>query len=136
MERVKLDQEVLGLSSLMERLTGARVKDCFREQDMVYFVVAPGELGKAVGKGGIHVKRVQQELGKKIRIIEFSPSIHEFVRNIIYPLQVEKIIEEDSIILQESNRRTKSLLIGREGRNLKLINRAVRRFFNKEVKVV
>ena len=137
MERVKLDQEVLGLSSLMERLTGARVKDCFRDDhETVYFIVAPGELGKAVGKGGIHVKRVQQELGKKIRIIEFSPSVPEFIRNIIYPLQVEKIIEEESILLQESNRRTKSLLIGRDGKNLKLINRAVRRFFHKEVKVI
>lgn len=138
MKRVKLDQEMFGLSSLMERITGTRVKDCFKDDEgSIYFVVARGFLGKAVGKGGINIKKVEKNLGRKVRVIEHRENAADFVRNIIYPLKVEEISEdEDSVIIKDSNRKTKSALIGRGGKKLQLINRAVKRFFNKEVKVV
>ncbi len=138
MARVKLDSQLLGLSTIMERLSKARVKDCFSFEDTIYFVVATGEMGKAVGKKGSTIKRIQQELGKKIRVIEFRDNLNSFIRNVIYPVKVEEIIEEDGMVLiRDSNKKVRSLLIGREGKNLLLLNRAVKRFFNvSEVKVV
>jgi transcription termination/antitermination protein NusA len=131
MGRLKLDLDTLGLGAIMERITRARVKDCFKEEDTIYFVVGSGELGKAVGKGGSNIKKAQEELGKKIKVIEFRNNVADFVKNIIYPLKVEQIIEEEGIVkIKERSKKTKSLLIGRGGKNLKLINRAVKRFFN------
>ncbi|HLC70631.1 MAG TPA: NusA-like transcription termination signal-binding factor [Candidatus Nanoarchaeia archaeon] len=136
MVRIKLDQETLGLSSIMERRTGALVKDCFQDEDTVYFVVALGELGKAIGKGGANIRAISQELNKKVRVVEFRDQVQEFIKNLMYPLAVEKIVEEDdAFVLQDSSRKTKGLLIGRDGKNLKFLNRAVQRFFGKEVKV-
>ena len=124
----------------MEKVAHVKVKDCFKDDnnEAVYFVVETGQLGKAVGKGGMNIKRVQQELGKKIRVIEYNEKVAIFVRNIIYPFKVEEITEDDlgNIIIKDSSKKTKSLLIGRQGRNLNLINRAVKRFFNKEVKII
>lgn len=137
MVRVKLDQETVGLSSIMENISGALVKDCFQDEDTIYFVVAPGEIGKAIGKGGMHIKRLQQELNKRVRVVEFRDQVQDFIKNLLYPLAVEKIIEEeDSFIIQDSSKKTKGLLIGRNGKNLRFINRAVQRFFGKEVKVI
>lgn len=137
MSRLKLDQGDLALSSLMERVTHARVKDCFQDADTIYFVVAAGEMGKAVGKGGVNIKKAQEELGKRIKVIEFKENVSDFVRSIIYPLVVETITEENGVVLiKDNNKKTKSLLIGRESRNLQLLNRAVKRFYNVEVKVV
>lgn len=138
MTRLILNQETMGLSSLMERITKAKVKDCFTaEEGTIYFVVAPGELGKAIGKGASNIKRLQHELQRKIRVIEYSDNVVEFVKNIIYPLRVQSVKEEqDTVVIQETNKKAKSLLIGRQGRNLKLINRAVKRFFPHEIKVI
>jgi transcription termination/antitermination protein NusA len=131
MGRLKLDTDILGLGAVMEKITRARVKDCFKEDETIYFIVGSGELGKAVGKGGASIKKVQEELGKKIKVIEFRSNLSDFVRNVIFPHKVEKVIEEEGIVkIKESNKKTKSLLIGRDGKNLKLINRAVKRFFN------
>jgi transcription termination/antitermination protein NusA len=131
MGRLKLDLDTLGLGTIMERITRARVKDCFKEEDTIYFVVGSGELGKAVGKGGSNIKKAQEEFGKKIKVIEFRNNVADFVRNVIYPLKVEQVIEEEGIVkIKERSKKTKSLLIGRGGKNLKLINRAVKRFFN------
>jgi len=128
----------MGLSSLMEKITRAKVKDCFTDEEgTIFFVVAPGELGRAIGKGASNIKRLQQELQRKIKVIEYNDSVVEFVKNIIYPLRVQSITEEQgAVVIKEINKKAKSLLIGRQGRNLKLINRAVKRFFQHEIKVI
>jgi NusA-like KH domain protein len=140
MVRLRLDSETLGLSTILERIARVKVKDCFKwdDNDTVYFIVEFGHLGKAVGKNAVNVKRIQQELNKKVRIIEYNPDVIRFVKNVIYPFKVETVIEEDGeIVIKDQSRKTKSLLIGRDSKNLKLINRAVKRFFSiKEVKVV
>ncbi len=137
MVRIKLDPEVMGLSSVMESISNVHVKDCFKDGEMVYFIVETGEMGRALGKAGLNVKRVQEELGKRVKVIEYNEDVERFVRNVIAPLNVERVVLQESVlILQDSNKKTKSLLIGRESKNLTLINRAVRRFFNVEVKVM
>ena len=134
--RVKLDQEALGLAGYLERVTHARVKDCFKEEGTVYFVVAPGEIGKAIGKEGRIIKRIQEELGKPVRVLEYRSTPVEFVRNLVHPLLVKEIVEENgTILIKDDNKKTKSLLIGRDGRHLMFINKAVQRFFDVEVKV-
>lgn len=135
--RLKLDPAILGLGSIIEQLARVHVKDCFLEDDVIYVVVSPGELGKAVGKGGAVVKRVQNELNKKVKIIEYHENVVEFLRNMVYPLQVEQIVDEGSaVILSDSSRAVKGQLYGREGKNLAVLQRAVSRFFpEKEVKV-
>ena len=134
--RFKLDQDTLALSSFLERLARVRVKDCFKDRDTIYFVVNKGSMGKALGKGAENVKKLQRDLNAKIRLIEFDDDAIKFIQNVILPLKVEEIEEHDNFfIVRDSNKKTKSLLIGRDGRNLITLNRAVKRFFNKEVKV-
>ena len=122
----------------MEKITRAKVKDCFTDEEgTIYFVVASGELGRAIGKGASNIKRLQQELQRKVRVIEYNENVVEFVKNIIYPLRIESIIEEqEAVVIKETNKKAKSLLIGRQGKNLKLINRAVKRFFPHQIKVI
>lgn len=132
-----MDREAMELSLLFEKITRAKVIDCFQDKELICFVVAKGELGKALGKGAINLKRVQQEFGKRVKLIEHSDDVIQYARNAIYPLQVEEIaIEDQTLIIRDSNKKTKSLLIGRDGKNLQLLKRAIRRFFNVDVKVV
>ena len=132
--RLKLDPRDMDMFSIMEKITRARVKDCFADEETVYFVVARGEMGKALGKGGVNVKKVQERIKKKIKVIEFNDHLPTFVKNIIHPVKVEEILtDEKSIKIKSPNKKTKSLLIGRGGKNLKLLNRAIQRFYDKEV---
>ncbi len=136
MVRLKLDPESGGLSSLFERITGARVKDCFQDDYMVYFVVMPGDLGRAIGREGSNLHKVQAQLGKRVKVVEFRDEVCSFVRNIIHPIKVQEIVEEgEMVVIKDGNYQSKSLIIGREGKNLKIINRAVQRFFGKSVVV-
>jgi len=135
--RLKLDPDAVGISSLFERITGVKVKDCFQDSDMLYFIVAPGTIGKAVGKGGENIKKIQLKMDKRVKVIEYRDDIIHFVRSVIYPITAEEIVQEDNtVFIRDSHKKTKSLLIGRDGKNLQIINRAVKRFFNVDVKVM
>jgi len=135
--KVILDQEALGLSLLFEKMTRAKVVDCFQDGEVICFVVSAGEMGKALGKNASNLHRLQQEFAKRVKLIEYNENLIWFVQNVIYPLKVEEIIPgEGTITLKDSNKKTKGLLIGRDGKNLLLTKRAVKRFFNVDVVVV
>jgi len=136
--RLKLDQDALGLSSLLERIAHVQVKDCFQDEDTVYYIVETGQVGKAIGKKAENIHRIQEDLGKRVKVIEFKERVEDFVKSIAYPLEIEEVVlnDEGFVEIRDSRKKAKSLLIGRGGKNLQLINRAVRRFFNVEVKVI
>ncbi|MBI4151685.1 NusA-like transcription termination signal-binding factor, partial [Candidatus Woesearchaeota archaeon] len=107
--KVILDQEALGLSLLFEKITRAHVVDCFQDADVLFFVVARGEMGKALGKGAANLKRAQHEFGKRIKLVEHSDDLVSYVQNVIYPLKVEVIVlEGETVIIKDSNKKTKS----------------------------
>lgn len=136
--RLKLDPETADFCRLFESCSGAFAKDCFFDgQGTVYFVVAPDDMGKALGKQGRTIQQFQRRVSRSVRVVPFADDATTFVKNVIAPLHVNEILEtENAIILRDTQKKTKSLLIGRDGKRLQLINRAVQRFFpGKEVKV-
>ena len=136
MARLKLDQEMLGIGSLVEQQTGVPVKDCFQEGQMLYLVIAAGWIGKALGRGGNTHHRLQQQLKRRIRLIEYDDDPVEFVRRVISPLRVRSVENEGGmLILRDPSGAVRGMLVGRDGKNLRMINRAVQRFFPVEVKV-
>ena len=107
--------------SLFESLTGAKVKDCILN-DNIIFIVHENEIGKAIGKGGSNIKRIGSVLKKKVRVVEFSDNICQFVKNLIYPTKVEVDEEEGVINVHGNDTKTKGMLIGRDRQNINLIN--------------
>jgi len=135
-KRVKIDPEIFACANLFERIAKVRVKDSFEENETVYLILYPGSLMKALGKGGENIKKLKDRINKRVRLLEFSSDTKRFVKNFIYPNKVEEIeVSEDTVTIKESSKKTKSLLIGRDARNLKLLNKVVDRYFNKEVKI-
>lgn len=122
--------------TLFESLTGAKVKDCI-VNDIIVFIIHENEMGKAIGKHGSNIKRVENTLKKKIKLVEFNNDVSQFVQNLIYPLKAKEIKEEDGIVaIHVDDRKTKGLLIGRDRHNISLVNDIVKRYFKvEEVKV-
>ena len=131
--RRKYTKELLESMSIFSRMTGAAVRDCFESEGVMHFVVEQGEIGKAIGKGGSVIKEMQQKLQTRIKVIEYSPSKLDFVKNVIYPLRVDDVTDEEGVIFLHSNdRNTKGLLIGRNAKNLNMLKDVVRRYFEFE----
>jgi NusA-like KH domain protein len=136
---IKYDLETLKLMPFFERLTRAKLKDCFEDSNnFILFVVSPGEISKALGKNASMVKKLKEKLpNKKIKIVEYNEDLIKFIKNLILPYRVGSITLNDDVIIIKSNDSTvKGLLIGKNGRNLRNYENIVNRYFKiKEIKV-
>lgn len=132
MNKIIYNSDVMKYMQLFENLTRAKLKDCIANEQLI-FIVEENEIGKAIGKGGSNVKRLESLLKKKIKIVEFNPDVKQFVRNFVMPLQVKDVNEEDNVItIVGPDTKTRGLLIGRESKNLKNLKGVVGRYFEVE----
>ena len=135
---MKYDLTFIGYVNTFETLTRANVKDCFFDKNNnLVFIVNNGEAGKAIGKYGSNIKRLNGLLKKNIRVIEFNEDVCQFVKNCLAPLNVEKIKQENGkVMIEDEDRKIKGKIVGRDKANLNELNEIVKRFFNVEVVVI
>lgn len=133
---VSFDTDTIGYINLFEKITQAKLKDCFKEEGKIIFVVYPGEVGKAVGKKGANVKRLSSMIKRDITIIEFDPDPVNFVKNLIRPVQAEVNIEDDNIIIKSLSTRDKGQIMGRGRSRLEKIQSLTKKYFKLGVNVV
>lgn len=137
MTKIKYDSDLIGLMTLFESMTGAKVKDCI-DNDRLIFVIEESDMGKAIGKKGANIRKIENVLKRKVKLVEFSTDIVQFVRNVTYPAEIAEIREDENVlVIQGKDSNSKAMLIGRERQNIKNLNDIVKRYFSiKEVKVV
>ncbi|HLD16079.1 MAG TPA: NusA-like transcription termination signal-binding factor [Candidatus Nanoarchaeia archaeon] len=135
---MKYDLIFIGYVNTFENLTKAGVKDCFFDKNNnLVFVVNNGDAGKAIGKFGSTIKRLNNLLKKNIKVIEYNEDVIQFIRNCLMPLKVQNITQENKLIKIESeDKKLKGLIFGRDRANLKELNEIVKRFFDVEVVVI
>jgi NusA-like KH domain protein len=130
--------QALQTIALFEQLTGAHVKDCVPSDEQVIFIVHEGEIAKAIGKGGQHVRNLEHKLKKKIKIVEFHSDVLQFVKNVVAPIELKEAkMQDTALFLTAKDLKTRGLLIGRGASNLRLFEAIVQRYFPiKELRVV
>jgi len=137
--KIKYDLILMKFMSFFESLTNTKLKDCFVDKnEMLVFVVEENQIAKAIGKNGANVKRIKERLNRKIKIVEFNPHLETFIANTIRPLIGKEIKVDDKIVtIVGPDTKTKGLLIGRNGQNLRNYEEMVKRYFDiNEIKVI
>ncbi|MEM5879061.1 MAG: NusA-like transcription termination signal-binding factor [Candidatus Aenigmatarchaeota archaeon] len=129
---VKFDTETIRLMTLFENLTGVPVKDCLIDENTVYLVVDEKNVGMAIGKNGNSVKNAENVMKKTIKLFGFSSDLNNFVKNLIPRATNVKIINEENKTIVEVNveKQDRPIVIGREGKNLKIIKELLKRSHN------
>lgn len=131
--------QTLGWMQAFEKITRARVKDCFVLQDKVCFVVEQGNLFKALGQNKKNIVKIEELLKRRVKIIEYDSNPLKFVANVLAPLRVSDIKEDNGIVtITGPDQKTKGLMIGARAANLRNFESIVQKFFPeiKELKVI
>ena len=136
MARIRYSADIMQYISIFESLTAAKVRDCIVNEQML-FIINENDMGKAIGKQGSNVKRIENMMKKKIRLVEFNDNIAQFVQNLIYPIKAKEIKEENGIVsIYCDDVKSKGMLIGRDRHNINFVNDVVKRHFGiNEIKV-
>jgi N utilization substance protein A len=136
--KIVLDKNTLQTIALFEQLTGAHVRDCVPSDEQVVFIVHEGEIAKAIGRGGQHVRNLEYKLKKRVKVVEYHTDILQFVKNVVAPLELREVkLEDSTVYVSAKDLKTRGLLIGRGASNLRLFEAIVQRYFPiKEIRVV
>lgn len=131
MVEIKLDAETLRTFSMFEKLTGAELKDVIDEEERIIFVVTEGQLGRAIGKGAQNLKRLRENLGKEVVLIQHAAEREAFLKNVFHRFQLETIEWEDRngdiIAHVKVPADDKGKAIGKGGRNIALARMLMKR---------
>jgi NusA-like KH domain protein len=133
------DIKAIQRRALFEAVTRTTLKDCFENQEKMLFIVMPGQIRRALGKDNLNVKKVEAKIGQKIRIVEFSPNVMQFITNLIYPLKINDIqMDEGIMTIKGKDMRTNGMIIGIRAQNLRNTESIVQKYFPevKEIKVI
>ena len=132
---ITLSDEARQLAGLFETETEATVKDCLLDEefDRVIFLIKTGEMGKAIGAGGEHVSRVEQRIGKSIKLVEDAPTVEDFVANTLAPAAVYNVTiseNDDRLAYVEVADEDRGAAIGADGRNIDAARRLADRHYD------
>ena len=84
-QAIKLTTDQMRMMSLFQNVTGATARDCIEDekQDRIIFVVNSGKMGLAIGKGGVHIKSLQNILKTNVELVEFDDDPAKFLTNLL-----------------------------------------------------
>jgi N utilization substance protein A len=122
--------------SLFQSITSATARDCIVDErmDRVIFIVNKGHMGLAIGKGGSTIKHLQNMVGKKVELVEYSDDVCEFISNIlnsdlINDIKINMRIDGTKQAVVVVDAKKKGIVVGREGRNAEKARILARRYF-------
>ena len=100
----------------------------------------PRELvNRAIGENGKNIKRIGEVLGKKAKVIPSPRGIYDvkqFIENIVYPVTFKSLeIKDDEMILTAGNQ-SKAALIGRDKKRLLELQKIIKDYFGKELRII
>ena len=136
MTEIKLTSDELRLMSLFQSITSATARDCIVDDrmDRVIFVVNKGQMGLAIGKGGSTIKQLQNVVGRKVELVEFSDDASEFIRNMLNADMINEIRlserldgSKQAVVVVDAKK--KGAVVGREGRNAEKARLLAKRYF-------
>lgn len=136
-QSIKLTTDQMRMMSLFQNVTGATARDCVEDekQDRVIFVVNTGKMGLAIGKGGIHIKSLQNIVKKNVELVEFDEDPAKFLTNLLNSKLVSEVkintrIDGSKQAIVMVDPRKKGIVVGREGRNAEKARLLAKRYFD------
>jgi len=118
-----------------EDVTGAPARDCLvgDDGDRLVFLVAPGEMARAIGPDGETVHRLEEELDAKVRLVEDADDPATFVANALAPAVVHHVTisqNDTTVAYVEVDDQDKGVAIGSNGRNIEAARALAERHFD------
>ncbi|MEM3144259.1 MAG: NusA-like transcription termination signal-binding factor [Candidatus Nitrosotenuis sp.] len=135
-QTIKLTTDQMRLISLFQNVTGASARDCVEDekQNRVIFVVNEGKMGLAIGKGGAHIRNLQNIVKKNVELVEYSDDPATFLKNMLNPklvneVKLNKRLDGSTQAIVIVDPKKKGIVVGREGKNAEKARLLAKRYF-------
>jgi len=121
------DNDTIQLISAFEGITRSRVHDCLKieteDGPFVMFLIDQGGMGKAIGKNGQTIKKAEDQIGCRIKVLEYSENEADFVKNLV-PSAKSVSVSNGKALIKAAKR---GAVIGKNGSNIKILKQILER---------
>jgi len=133
-----IDMQEMRYLNLFEKVSRVRTRYCFNYNGSIVFCVPMPLVSKAIGERGKNIKKIQNILDRKIKVVPVPRDITDaefFIRAIVSPITFKNIEVKNGEIIVSAGK-NKAALIGRGKRRLFEMEKVTKGFFDKEFRVV
>jgi len=135
-----IDMQTMRYINLLDRASSVKTNKCFIYNNTIFFAVPKNLVSKAIGPAALHVRRIQEHLGKRIRIIPEPQGLADaskFVHDLVSPVKFKSLeIKDSSFVLTAGNNQNKAALIGRNKRRFEELHKILHDLFLMDLKIV
>ena len=126
--------------NLLDRTSRVKTRKCFAYNNIVFFAVPRAMVSRAIGPDATNVKRIQENIGKRIKIISEARGVEDakrFVEDVVNPVKFKSLeVRDNGIIITAGGTQNKAALLGRNKRRLIELNQILKDTFGMELRVV
>lgn len=134
-----IDMKLMRYINLLDRASRVKTRKCFVYNNIIFFAVPRELIAQAVGPGASNIKRMQEQLGKRVRIVSEPRGIEDaqnFIREIVSPVKFKSLELKDGMFVLTAGSTSKAALIGRNKTRLEEIKEVIRNNFGLDLKIV
>jgi len=88
---MRLTSDEIFYLNALNSASGANARDCVVQGNVISFLVSKKELGKAIGKDAVAVKKLKQALKLNVELLEFTEKAEQFIRKALYNVKVSGV---------------------------------------------
>jgi len=117
-------------------LTRATALDCIIDErfDRIVYLIKEGDMGLAIGRKGNNIRKMQRVLGKRVEMVEYSPEIERFTKNVFKPAEVTGVERrDDGKITVYVSKGDLGIAIGKGGCTIEKARNLLSRYFDAEL---
>lgn len=134
-----IDMQTMRYINLLDKASHVKTHTCFVYNNTIMFVVPRAMVSKALGPDALNVRRIQEELGKKIRIVaapEGTSDLPEFISKVVAPIGFKSVEVKDGECIINAGSQHKAALIGRNRRRQEELQSVIKDLFSLELKII
>ncbi len=134
-----IDMKLMRYINLLDRASHVKTRRCFVYNNVIVFAVPHALVSQAIGPGAINVRRIQEQLGKRVKIISEPRGMEDapnFVREIVSPVRFKSLELKDGFFILNAGSSSKAALIGRNKRRLEELDEILKSNFGFDLKII
>jgi NusA-like KH domain protein len=134
-----IDMQTMRYINLLDRNSGVKTTKCFLYNNSIIFAVPKEMLSRAIGQQASNIRNIQEQIGKKIRVIEESSgseSMQKFISDIVSPVSFKSVEVKDRIIILTAGSQSKAALIGRNRRRQEELQKIVKDTYGMDLRIL
>jgi transcription antitermination factor NusA-like protein len=134
-----INMQIIRYINLLDRVSRVKTHRCFIYNNAILFAVPRAMVSQAIGPAASNIRRMQEQLGKRVRIVEEPKGIEDaenFIREIVSPVKFKSLELKDNELIINAGSASKATLIGRNKKRLDELGQIIRDSFGKETRIV